>query len=195
MSVHSEISYLISSGLHMSLKKIRKMHNIYNWKSVKKIHDTEGYNIVVELRNPEQIVQTEEVPLGEFECKMVKKNIYNGTVYEGWEVSGVYVYSNDKGFVGDVDDSLKLYNNNIIPEKSSPENPYSQIGFSEKEQTWYAWTNSSISKLVPFSIGTESTYGLEIFSPANELDLVKHIQAMFDDWDGMIATIESLYKD
>lgn len=173
-------------GKEIYLKKISKPYNIYNWKAIRKIHNTDGFNIVVELRNSGQILKSKEISFDEFDFKSVKKNIY-----KDWRISGVYVYSNDNGFVGCVEDVLKLYNRNIVPFRTSLDNPYSQIGFCENEKMWYAWHNLNFKSMKTFSIGTSTQYGQDIFVPSSHIDLIKHFQELSLSYDRMIAWIDN----
>jgi hypothetical protein len=176
-------------GGDVHLKKISKAYNIYNWKAIRAINNTDGFNIVVELRNPNQILESKEIPFGEFEFKNVKKNLYND-----WHISGVYVYSDDNGFVGSVEDVLNIYNKNIIPFRSSLDNPYSQIGLCKNEDVWYAWHKLDFQTMKAFSIGTSTEYGQDIFVPSSHLDLIKHFQELSFSYDRMIAWVDDYPK-
>lgn len=183
--LHLVVRCIKHLGGDIYLKQISKASSAYNWKAIRKIHNTNGFNVVVQLRNPDEITQIKDVYFEDFSFNRVRKN-----QYDGWHISGVYVYSDDQGFVGSIEDALQLYNKNIVPFRTSPDNPYCQIGYCEKEEVWYAWHNFHFQNMKSFAIGTSTSYGQDTFVPANHLDLVRHFQALTSSYDRMLAWVD-----
>jgi predicted small secreted protein len=163
----------------------RKKNTDYDWKAIQKLHNKNGYNVVVGLRNPKSILETKNVSFDN-NFKLIKKNLYND-----WQISGIYVYSNDQGFVGSIDETMQLYNKSIVPHKSSPENPYCQIGFSEKEKKWYAWRKMNFANMKSFGIGTTTNFGDDIFVPSNLVDFFHHVRFMFVSYDRVTISVNT----